>query len=61
MLATAAPNATVAQEKVVRMGYQKVGAFALLKVYGISAELRHKEAEWKRLAPDGVSPTKNGK
>jgi len=30
-----APNATVAQEKVVRMGYQKVGAFALLKVHGI--------------------------
>jgi len=35
LLATAAPNATVAQEKVVRMGYQKVGAFALIKAHGI--------------------------
>jgi sulfonate transport system substrate-binding protein len=31
----AAPSAALAQEKVVRMGYQKVGAFALLKVHGI--------------------------
>ena len=27
-----------AQEKLVRMGYQKVGAFALLKVHGILEE-----------------------
>jgi sulfonate transport system substrate-binding protein len=33
-----APGAAVAQEKVVRMGYQKVGAFALLKVHGVLEE-----------------------
>jgi sulfonate transport system substrate-binding protein len=32
------PGTAVAQEKVVRMGYQKVGAFALLKVHGILEE-----------------------
>jgi len=48
LLATAAPNATVAQEKVVRMGYQKVGAFALLKVHGILEE---------RLKPLGYTVT----
>jgi len=37
VLFSAAP-AAVAQEKVVRMGYQKVGAFALLKVHGILEE-----------------------
>jgi sulfonate transport system substrate-binding protein len=38
VLASAAPNTTVAQDRVVRMGYQKVGAFALLKVHGILEE-----------------------
>ena len=31
MLASTAPTIAIAQERVVRMGYQKVGAFALLK------------------------------
>ena len=38
MLASAAPSIAVAQEKVVRMGNQKVGAFALLKARGILEE-----------------------
>src|SRR5215216_5498090 len=48
VLASAAPNATVAQDKVVRMGYQKVGAFALLKARGILEE---------RLKPLGYTVT----
>jgi len=47
ILFSAAP-AAVAQEKVVRMGYQKVGAFALLKVHGILEE---------RLKPLGYTVT----
>jgi sulfonate transport system substrate-binding protein len=47
MLASA-PGAAVAQEKVVRMGYQKVGAFALLKVHGVLEE---------RLKPLGYTVT----
>ena len=35
VLASAAPITAFAQERVVRMGYQKVGAFALLKARGI--------------------------
>ena len=38
MLTSAAPSIAVAQEKVVRMGNQKVGAFALLKARGILEE-----------------------
>ena len=38
VLASAARNAIAAEEKVVRMGYQKVGAFALLKVHGVLEE-----------------------
>jgi sulfonate transport system substrate-binding protein len=37
-LASAAPGIAVAQEKSVRMGNQKVGAFALLKASGILEE-----------------------
>jgi sulfonate transport system substrate-binding protein len=37
-LASAAPGAAVAQEKVVRVGHQRVGAFALLKQRGILEE-----------------------
>jgi sulfonate transport system substrate-binding protein len=37
VLLSAVP-AAVAQEKLVRMGYQKVGAFALLKMHGILEE-----------------------
>src|SRR5215204_6196692 len=48
VLASAAPNATVAQDKVVRMGNQKVGAFALLKARGILEE---------RLKPLGYTVT----
>jgi sulfonate transport system substrate-binding protein len=47
LLFSAVPGA-VAQEKVVRMGYQKVGAFALLKVHGILEE---------RLKPLGYTVT----
>lgn len=47
MLFSAAPDA-VAQEKVVRMGNQKVGAFALLKARGILEE---------RLKPLGYTVT----
>ena len=35
MLASTAPTIAIAQERVVRMGYQKVGAFALMKAHGI--------------------------
>jgi hypothetical protein len=38
MLASAASSIAVAQEKLVRMGNQKVGAFALLKARGILEE-----------------------
>jgi sulfonate transport system substrate-binding protein len=48
MLASAAPSIAVAQEKVVRMGNQKVGAFALLKARGILE---------KRLKPLGYTVT----
>ena len=48
MLASAAPSIAVAQEKVVRMGNQKVGAFALLKARGILEE---------RLKPLGYTVT----
>jgi sulfonate transport system substrate-binding protein len=48
MLASAAPSIAVAQEKVVRMGNQKVGAFALLKTRGILEE---------RLKPLGYTVT----
>jgi sulfonate transport system substrate-binding protein len=48
MLASAASSIAIAQEKVVRMGYQKVGAFALLKVHGILEE---------RLKPLGYTVT----
>src|SRR5437588_10805563 len=44
----AATPAAVAQDKVVRMGYQKVGAFALLKARGILEE---------RLKPLGYTVT----
>src|SRR5467141_1621065 len=37
-LASAAPGAAVAQEKVVRIGHQTVGAFALLKPRGVLEE-----------------------
>jgi sulfonate transport system substrate-binding protein len=37
-LASAAPGAAVGQEKVVRMGHQRVGAFALLKPRGVLEE-----------------------
>jgi sulfonate transport system substrate-binding protein len=50
MLGSAAPSIAVAQEKVVRMGYQKVGAFALLKVRGILED---------RLKPLGYTVTWN--
>ena len=39
VLASAAPITAFAQERVVRMGYQKVGAFALLKARGILEQL----------------------
>src|SRR5258706_11744087 len=48
VLASASPNATVAQEKVVRMGNKKVGAFALLKARGMLEE---------RLMPLGYTVT----
>jgi sulfonate transport system substrate-binding protein len=48
VLASAALNAAVAQDKVVRMGNQKVGAFALLKARGILEE---------RLKPLGYAVT----
>jgi sulfonate transport system substrate-binding protein len=35
VLASADPITAIAQDRVVRMGYQKVGAFALLKAHGI--------------------------
>lgn len=38
VLASTAPGTAVAQEKVVRMGHQRVGAFALLKPRGILEE-----------------------
>ncbi|MBR1157354.1 sulfonate ABC transporter substrate-binding protein, partial [Bradyrhizobium sp. JYMT SZCCT0428] len=38
MLVSAAPSIAVAQEKVVRMGNQKVGAYALMKARGILEE-----------------------
>ena len=38
MLVSAAPSIAVAQEKVVRMGNQKVGAYALMKARGILDE-----------------------
>src|SRR5436190_15522184 len=34
VLASAAPNVTVAQEKVVRMAHLKIGGFGLLKARG---------------------------
>jgi len=37
-LASATPGAAVGQEKVVRMGYQRVGAFAFLKAGGMLEE-----------------------
>jgi hypothetical protein len=37
-LASAAPGAAVGQEKVVRMGYQRVSAFAFLKAGGMLEE-----------------------
>jgi sulfonate transport system substrate-binding protein len=48
VLVSAAPAIAIAQERVVRMGYQKVGAFALLKVHGILEE---------RLKPLGYTVT----
>lgn len=48
MLVLAAPCITVAQEKVVRMGNQKVGAYALMKARGILEE---------RLKPLGFTVT----
>jgi sulfonate transport system substrate-binding protein len=48
ILASAAPSLAIAQEKVVRMGNQKVGAFALLKARGILEE---------RLKPLGYTVT----
>jgi sulfonate transport system substrate-binding protein len=48
MLASAASSIAVAQENVVRMGNQKVGAFALLKTRGILEE---------RLKPLGYTVT----
>jgi sulfonate transport system substrate-binding protein len=48
ILASAAPSIAIAQEKVVRMGTQKVGAFALLKARGILEE---------RLKPLGYTVT----
>jgi sulfonate transport system substrate-binding protein len=46
VLASAAPGAAVAQEKVVRIGHQAVGAFALLKPRGMLEE---------RLTPRGYT------
>ncbi|MBR1238374.1 sulfonate ABC transporter substrate-binding protein [Bradyrhizobium sp. AUGA SZCCT0182] len=48
MLVSAAPSIAVAQEKVVRMGNQKVGAYALMKARGILEE---------RLKPLGYTVT----
>jgi sulfonate transport system substrate-binding protein len=48
MLASSSPSIATAQEKVVRMGNQKVGAFALLKARGILEE---------RLKPLGYTVT----
>jgi sulfonate transport system substrate-binding protein len=48
VLASTAPGAVVAQEKLVRMGHQRVGAFALLKPRGILEE---------RLKPLGYTVT----
>ena len=48
ILASAAPGIAIAQEKLVRMGNQKVGAFALLKARGILEE---------RLKPLGYTVT----
>jgi sulfonate transport system substrate-binding protein len=48
ILASVAPSLAIAQEKVVRMGNQKVGAFALLKAHGILEE---------RLKPLGYTVT----
>jgi sulfonate transport system substrate-binding protein len=38
LLASAAPGTAVAQERVVRIGHQRVGAFALLKSRGMLEE-----------------------
>ena len=48
VLVSAAPSIAVAQEKVVRMGNQKVGAYALMKARGILEE---------RLKPLGYTVT----
>ncbi len=50
VLASGAPITAIAQDRVVRMGYQKVGAFALLKAQGILEQ---------QLKPLGYSVTWN--